>query len=199
MRFISLMLSLCLTFNVMAHSGTIQELERSFDEYHYSLSVEWDQQDPAFLEQQTALFFNQLKKLIQEQGLSVDEIRLLMESKVNDKAALAALKLKLNLMGPAASVEDMVKVIRESAQDFYTRGASWNGGVIISMTVGLLIAAAIGYAIWWNANHVCVASELQYTCYTHNNCYPNHYGTYCGPSYTSCGWSDVCTRYARKN
>lgn len=211
MRIVSLLVALCFSVNVMASTGTVQELERYLDDYHYSLSVEWDQKDQAFYDIKTKEFFGKLEKLIKEDGLSQDQIMTLVEKKTNNKAVVDALKLKLSLLSPGSSAEEMAAMVKESTKDMYAQGASWNGSVIIPVAVGLLVAAVVGYAIWWDATHECVAYETQYVCNTYNNChyygggYDPYYGggyyggTYChGGSYTTCGYTDVCTEYAKK-
>jgi hypothetical protein len=46
MRFVAF----CFSFNVLASTGTVHELERVVDDYHNSPSVDWDQKDPALYE-----------------------------------------------------------------------------------------------------------------------------------------------------
>jgi hypothetical protein len=205
MKIISLFVAFCFSLNVMAASGTIKELERHLDDYHYALSVEWDQQDDKFYQAQTSAFYAKLKQLIMEKGISQEQILSLVEGKVNDKAALEALKLRLSLANYTSSPEELARIVRESSKDFYAQGASWSAGSTITIVGGLLVAAVIGYAIWWSANHKCVAYEMQYVCQNYSNChygsyYDSYYGGYyCyGPGYTTCGWANVCTQYARK-
>jgi hypothetical protein len=201
MRIVSLLLAICFSMNVMASTGTIQELERHIDDYHYMMSVEWDQKDNEFYERETNLFFLKLKTMIKEEGLTQEQIMTLAEIKVNNKAVIDTLKLKLSLLSNVSSDDELAKILKETSKDFYNQGASWNGQVIVSVAVGLVIVGLIGYAIWWDKNHVCVAYENQYVCNTYNNCHYNpHYGgQYCYPnSYTTCGYVDVCTKYDRK-
>ena len=80
MRLISALLCFCLTFNVMAASGTVQELERALDEYQYSLTVEWDQKDAAFMTEKTEAFYQTLAVLMQK-GLTEKEIMDLVAKK----------------------------------------------------------------------------------------------------------------------
>lgn len=216
MRFVSLLIAFCFSFNVMAASGTIQELERQMDEYQYVLSVEWDQQDQAFFEAQTAQFFSKLGKLIKDDGLSKEEIMKLVEMKTKNKTALEALKLKVSLLAKDASVEELAGIVRESAKDLYSQGASWNGQVVFSVAIGLVLVGLVAYSVWWSATHECVAYENQWVCNTYDSCYYTggsisgsyHYdvwgnwvspGYTCyGPSQTRCGYADVCTQYAKK-
>lgn len=210
MRLISLLVAFCFSLNVMASTGTVQELERVMDDYHYSLSVEWDQKDHNFYDSKTKEFFSKIETLIKEQGLSQKQMMTLVEKKVNNQKVIDALKLKLNLLGKGSSPEELAKMIKESTKDMYDQGASWNGSVVFPVVIGLVVAAAIGYSLWWSANHECVAYETQYVCNTYNNCntyygtydpyYGGYYGgNYCyGGTYTTCGYANVCTQYEKK-
>lgn len=216
MRIISFLVAFCFSLNVMASTGTIQELERHMDDYQYALSVEWDQKDQAFYEAQTKAFFEKMGKLIKEDGLSKSEILRLVEAKTKNKEALEALKLKLSVLSKGASVEELANIVKEYSQDLYSQGASWNGQVVFSVVIGLVIVGAIAYAIWWDASHECVAWENQYVCYQEDNCYYSGgstsggysydvWGNWVAPGYTCygpprtyCGYSDVCTEYAKK-
>ena len=210
MRIISLLVAFCFTMNVMASTGTVQELERAFDDYHFSLSVEWDQKDQTFYDTKTKEFFSKLENMIKNEGLTQEQIMTLVKQRANNDKVVEALKLKMNLLGKGSSVEDLTNMMRDSSKDLYSQGASWNGAVVMPVVIGVLIIAAIGYSIWWDANHECVAWENQYICTTHDNCsysggyydsYGNYYagGNYCyGPSYTTCGYTDVCVRYEKK-
>lgn len=211
MRIISLLVALCFSLNVMASTGTVSELEKLMDDYHYSLSVEWDQKDQNFYDSKTKEFFQALEVLIKKEGLSREEMLKLVESKANNKAVVDALKLKLSLLSQGSSMEEMAAIVKDSTKDLYAQGASWNGSVVFPVVIGLVVAAVIGYALYWDATHECVAYESQYVCNTYNNCsyygggYDPYYGggyyggSYCyGSSYTTCGYADVCTQYAKK-
>lgn len=210
MRFLSLLVAFCLTFNVMAASGTVSEFEKALDDFHYSLSVEWDQQDQAFYDAKTKEFFSKMESMIKNDGLSKDQIMTVVSNRVKNPKVVEALKLKAALMGKAASAEELAKMIKESTNEMYSQGASWNGQVIVPVVIGVLVVAAIGYAVWWGATHECVRYESQYGCQTYNDCYYSggyydpyyggyYGGSYCyGGSYTTCGYRDVCVEYAKK-
>ena len=216
MRIISTLVALCFSLNVMASTGTLQELERHMDEYQYSLSVEWNQEDQAFYDAQTKIFFEKMRKLIQEDGLSQDEILQLIEAKTKNKEALEALKLKISVLSKGATTEELANIVKESAQELYSKGASWNGHVVFSVTLGIVLVGVLAYSIWWSATHECVAYENQYVCVQNSNCYYSGGSTHGGYSYdvwgnwvqpgytchgparTVCGYQDVCTEYAKK-
>lgn len=207
MRIISLIIAFCFSLNVLANSGTIQELERLVDDYHYTLNVEWDQKDSRFYEEQSQIFFKKLERLIVEGNLSKLEVAELLERKINNRAVAEAMKLKMSLLTNVNNSEELARVIRESANDFYDQGASWNGHVVFSVAISIVLIGLLAYSVWWDANHECVAWENKYVCDNRNNCsiyagydgYSHTYnGTICGPSYSTCGYTDVCTRYEKK-
>lgn len=216
MRIISLLVAFCFSLNVMAATGTIQELERHMDDYQYALSVEWDQKDQAFYDAQTKIFFEKMGKLIKEDGLSQAEILKMIEIKTKNKAALEALKLKLSVLSKGATPEELASIVKDASKDLYSQGASWSGEVVFSVVLGVVLVGVLAYSIWWSATHECVAYENQYVCNQYSNCHYTggsvHGGysydvwgnwvqpgyTCYGPSRTVCGYQDVCTDYAKK-
>ncbi len=215
MRFVSLLVAFCFSLNVMASTGTIQELERHMDEYQYALSVEWDQKDQAFYDAQTKIFFEKMSKLVSA-GLTQEEVLQMVEAKTKNKAALEALKLKISLLSKNATSEELAEIVKQSSKDLYSEGASWNGEVVFSVVIGLVVIGALAYSIWWSANHECVATENQYVCTQQSDCYYSggtvgggysydmwgnwvQAGYTCyGPPRSVCGYQDVCTEYAKK-
>lgn len=191
----SLLIAFCFSMNVMASTGTIQELERSFDNYHYALSVEWDQKDKAFYEKKTNEFMTELKDLIAKKGVSQEEIIKLAEKKINNKAAIEALKLKLSLVGNVSSPEELMKIFRETSADFYNQGASWNGRVLIPAAIVLVVIVGLGVAMWWSATHECSEYETRSKCTTQTTCHGTVPNVSCRDEQI-CFDSDVCTDYA---
>ncbi|WP_408097106.1 hypothetical protein ACJVC5_18905 [Peredibacter sp. HCB2-198] len=205
MKFVSLLVAFCFSLNVMASTGTIQELERSIDEYQYALTVDWDQKDEKFYDEQTQIFFGKMEKLIQA-GLSQKEIQTFVEKRVNNNKAVEALKLKISLLAKNASSEELAQVVKEATKEIYAQGASWNGYVIFPWIAGGIVVALLAYGAWWDANHECVAYENQYVCNTYYTCNGQViYGSPTGSSctfpiaHTTCGYTDVCTEYQKKD
>jgi hypothetical protein len=195
MKLVSLVLACCISLNVFAASGTHKELELLMDSYHYDLSVEWDQKDQKFYDAKTKQFFEEMGQLMSEKGISKEDLLVLVETKIKDKALLAALKTKLMLAGNAKTPEEMTQLIKESTQDLYIKGASWNGSIVAPVVVGLLFAGLIGYAIWHAANYECVEWEEKWVCST----YTYDENTSYSRTETTCGWEDVCTRTEKKD
>ena len=194
MKIISLVLALCMTLNVFAASGTNKELELLIDSYQFDLSVEWDQKDQKFFESKTKAFFASMNTLMLERGITKEEVLALLESKTKNKALIDSLRTKFMLLGEKKSVTEITKIIQDHADELYTKGASWNGEIVIPVVAGLLIVGLVAYLIWYSANHECVETEQRWKCttqqYNTDTSYPS--------SDTICGWQDVCTRYERK-
>lgn len=203
MKVVAMLLSLLFTFNAMA--GSVKSLESAMDDYHYTLTVEWDQKDEAFYNKQTDSFVANLSKLIQEQGLTKEQVLALAEKKMNNSKAFDALKLKLSLLSPAASASELAESLREAAKDFYSAGASWNGEAVMTYAVIGLVVLAVGYAVWFHATHECVRYESVYSCDSYDRCISETYDWETGTYYctwweeeTTCGYSDVCREWQKK-
>ena len=192
-KLLSFLLVLCFSANVMA--GSSAGLERAMDDYQYALTVEWDQKDQKVYQAKTDAFFAEMAKLISQEGLSQAEVLAIAEKKMQNKAQLEALKLKLSLAGKASNSAELAKILQDSVKGMYAQGASWNGDALLPIGIGLLVAAIVGYAIWFHATHECVATDERWECSSYTEC--NTYGDYCW-SDESCGWETYCTQYVKK-
>lgn len=192
-KIICSLVAFCFSFNVFASTGTFQELERTFDEYQYALTVEWDQKDQTFHEAQTQIFFSRMSELM-TQGLTKDDVQAFAEKKIQDPRALEALKLKLNLLTQVSGHQELARTLSQNADEFYARGASWSGRVDpIMLLGGLALAAVLGYAIWFSFTHECVAWGERWEC--NSDTTYTDYGSYTD---TVCGWRSYCTSWVKK-
>ena len=189
MRLISALLCFCLTFNVMAASGTVGELEKALDEYQYSLTVEWDQKDASFMTEKTEAFYHTLAQLM-DKGLTQKEVMDLVAKKSKNPKELEALTIKMKMLAHnASSSTELAQVMTENSKGFYSTGASWEGYYIVgAVGAGLVIAALIGYSIWFDANRTCVATAQGTQC----GWVAQYHG---GPQYYQCWETTYCTQY----
>lgn len=104
---------LCLCFVFPSFAGTQAEIKSVVDELNYTLSVEWDQQDEAFLKSA----INAFEAKLSDKGISHKDLLTFVAAE-NDM-----------------SVQELVKVIREGAT--YKKGASWNGVIYVLAGIGL--------------------------------------------------------------
>lgn len=150
MKAVALILTLCLSLNVMASTGTIQELEKSFDNYNYALTVEWDQKDTAFLEKTSYDFSMKLQDLINA-GLTSEQIIQFVGNKMNDKNQFETLKQVISSHPDILTANDLAYVLEAHSKSFYAQGARWNGeAVLTGVVIGIL---AIG-ALYWMGDRI---------------------------------------------
>ncbi len=194
MRFVAFILSLCLTMNVIAASTGQLQLERELDEYNYALSVEWDQKDWKFYEAETEKFLIKLSYLMREQGLTPNDLTLLSEKKIKNKAVLDAVKHRVERLGPNSSEADLIEILKQTSTEFYSQGASWNGMAVLLYGGGLVLLAAITYHLWVAATTECVQKVEEYKCISTSTIDVNGLVTVV----TDCGPKASCVAWAKK-
>lgn len=96
-------------------------LKQAIDEYHYSMTVEWDQVDQTFAQEQELKFHNTIEKLI-ENGLTVTQLK--MAFKENSQFDADQVIAEINEHNITDSLE-VQKYIQQKLQSNYARGASW--------------------------------------------------------------------------
>lgn len=141
----------------------LSRIEQSLDEYHYAMTVEWDQKDQKFYDEKTQIFLSAIQTAIAE-GATKEDIYKLAQTKMKSPEALAALKLKMNLLtAQATNSAELAEILKLSTADFYTQGASWNGDVgEVAMWAG--IALFVGFVVWFTVKYKCVAEERYRDC-----------------------------------
>ncbi len=194
MRFISALLCFCLTFNVMAASGTVSEFERALDEYQYSLTVQWDQKDAAFMTARTESFYATIATLM-TQGLTKEKILDVVSSKSNNIKEVETLKLRMDALASASnSSSELAEAITTNSTGLYATGASWEGSaVLISVGIVAVLGAAIAYSIWFDAKHTCVETAQGQQC----GWVSPYYGAPVSQQIYQCWNAPYCTRYER--
>lgn len=159
MKILSLLLMLTLTLNSFAATGSLSELERLIDDYHYTVSVEWDQKDQASYEELNLAFIKSAKQVLAQSSLTQEEILQLAERRLGGRKELEALKLKMNLRKAPTTDEETIALVQEISKDFYQKGASWNGDVVlpIAIVAGVIaVFVALNYLMQSIATHKCV-------------------------------------------
>lgn len=198
-RIICLLLLLCFTANSFAATAGVKNLEKIMDDFHYTITVEWDQKDQSFYDKQSDLFLAKIAAQMTESGLSKEDLLTLAENKMNDKKTFEALKFKLSLLKKDLTSEELSQTLKDSSKEFYKAGASWNGDVTSYAFIGVFILL-IGYGIWFEATHECVQYEEVYSCETYTYCRQyDSYGncTWYG-SDEDCGYVSTCKQYVKK-
>lgn len=145
MKLIAIALSMCISFNVLADS--VQKLEKVFDDYQYSMTVEWDQKDVAFKEAQNSLLKSQIERMLERKEISVKEIETLVNEKTHDSRLVQDLNQKLR--GEKVTPELVMSLLEE--RGLYQQGASWSPdevadffykGLLVLFVVEIVVALA---------------------------------------------------------
>lgn len=155
MKLVAMLLSLCISLNVLASSVPSQELEQAFDNYHYSLTVEWDQSDVSFKEAQTNIFFANLDTLV-SQGLTNEEISNFVAIKISDKKILSHIQSQMSVLAnKASSSTELAKLLSHSSTEFYQQGASWEYSRAQVTTIVVAISALFVFGVFFNIKYGC--------------------------------------------
>ncbi len=181
-------------FTVHAQASTVEGLKKAFDELHFSLEHDWDQQDRSFYEAQMKKFNQELRSL-QAQGLTSDQLLDFAKSQTKNPQMAKDLEtaftmIKINKMSSSEANRYVLDVMKKS----YSRGASWTGEVFIYAAIGILIVAlAIGIASGASGSSSSSGGGYSSSCYYDDiylcdtYCYDDYwYGYTC---YDDCYWS----------
>ncbi len=190
MKFISWVLLICLSSNVLASASSMQELESSLDEYQYSMTVDWDQHDKVFYQQKTEAFFSKLQDLMINGQVTQAEVMTLIESKVADKSAINDIRAQIGDVSSVKSSSELANILKDNSDKFYAKGASWDGVTTLTVAIVAPIVGLFAYIIWYGATHKCVATSREYVCEARSN------GI--GGINNNCGYRNVCTETVRK-
>ncbi len=158
---IALLISLSF-FSLHAKEATHDVLKSAFDELHYSLTVEWDQKDSEFYQEQMKAFSKKLGEL-QKQGLDNKELIKFVTQQIPDEKMANDLEktlnmIDLNLMDPAEARQYALNAMVDS----YSSGANYSGSTGIMIGSILLITIAI-VAVAVSGGNVYVSSCNYYT------------------------------------
>ncbi len=198
------LLFLAFTFclNSFAATGTADELARAFDDFQYSITVDWDQKDQKAYQAMMNTFYEKLDKLTQKDGMAVSDLEKMVEEKVKDPKVVSALRLKVQLLGKSASREDILSLLRSESSALYSKGASWNGDATLTYGIIALVVGIVAYAIYFQLTHDCVKYEEgnTYSCSASQHYSCDYSGFDCGyvdgPEH--CGYNTICTQYVKK-
>ncbi len=175
MRILTTFLSFILSFGLMA--GT--SVETLVDNYNYAMSVEWDQKDVIFHQAKTQELISELSKI----QVSPQELMSLVEKK--NPANLDLLKAKLSLMN-LSSPEAISREILEMSPSLYSKGSSWNGAVVYSGGMLLILALVVFYTMN-SKEQVCAGTSM---------------GDHCelvGSDKVVCSYGEYCSKWKDKD
>ncbi len=138
-------IALCLAFTIFtasAMASTNDGLKKAFDEFNYSVQVEWDQKDPSFMEAKK-LELMQTIAGFEAEGMTRAELIGFAKSQLKDATLIKSLDsvleaVSMNTMTSQEAQNIMIRAINNSQ----SQGANWNG-IIVVTPVGLLILILI--------------------------------------------------------
>lgn len=133
-KFLLTLLTLLLVPQFALASST-EALKNLMDEYHYAMTVEWDQRDPIFAQEAQKSFEQGLEEL-RVQGLSTQQLKSVVPldwKKIETEFAMTDLSNPVELR----------TLIERNTQR--SKGAAWNGEVLGPVIVLGLLAAVIGW------------------------------------------------------
>jgi hypothetical protein len=187
-KFITMMMVVAI-FTVQAHASAKDGLKAAFDEMNYSLTVEWDQKDKTFYENQLKKFTQTVRDL-QKAGLTNDQMIAFAKSQVKDAKVAKDLETAFSMITiNKMSSEEASKYMMDSMKRAYSNGASWSGDVFLYLGVGLLVVAlAVGLA---NGGGTQTGGSVGGGSYCVDDCY--YYDYQCG--YDFWGWPVYCEAY----
>ncbi len=140
-------LFLALVFVTSASASTVgpQAVQNVIQEFNYSISVEWDQKDPAFYKAQVEKLKSELAAL-QADGVPMSDIIAASVSSIKDAKLAADMKAALEVVQAGKlSIEEAQSMVFEAARNSNTRGASWSSDVF--MYIGPIIGIALVLAL----------------------------------------------------
>jgi hypothetical protein len=145
-KFMTLILALSL-FSVSAMANTNDGLKAAFEEFNYSINVEWDQKDASFLEAKK-LELTQAINALEAEGMTRLELITFAKSQIKD----AALAKSLDSLIEAVALNTMTAVqaqaiMTQALEKSQSAGANWDGAFIVITPFGLLILVLVILAI----------------------------------------------------
>lgn len=150
------------TGELQATTGT--SLKQAFDEFNYTVTVEWDQKDRTVYDQAVAKLKAKFAAA-QAEGYNNGELL----DAIAEQSSNVALKKELQALRVQAelgliSKSEIEKRVQDAVSRSYARGASWNGEAVLLGVVGLIVVLIlVGYVqCVADPNHTTVCSDYGY-------------------------------------
>lgn len=162
-----------LTAQTKAAAGSNESLKEAFNDFNYSVSVEWDQQDQAAYHSEVNKFEAKILTL-QNNGLTDRELLNFLIANIKDKNAAEDLKQFYEMISvQKLDSSEIQSMTQEILNRHYARGSSWvGGGLVIGAGVILVLAGVIAFKLWqidWKSKHCSHDLVCNYgNCYTEN-------------------------------
>lgn len=158
-------LAICMTISASASTGAVRSLEQAVNEYEYSLTVDWDQNDKEFRDQATRELSEKIKTILSNGSVSREELLSVVEKRIHSKEKLDALMVKIALLPKSLSEEQQVTSLLSTLESG-SQGASWNGDVVGKAFMAILVSGMILVLANTIQQGECLerSTELEETC-----------------------------------
>jgi hypothetical protein len=157
LRIISLLL-LSALISVQTHAATGTGLKQAFDEFRYSVNVEWDQQDLTYYETARERLETRIGEAMAN-GATTEQVIEVAIAQIPDAKLAAEMRQSAQLLQAGKlSASDARELLMKSLEAQGSRGASWTGVGSFLMNVVYFTLAMLGlivYAIAYDSGYMC--------------------------------------------
>lgn len=150
MKKIILSLVTLMLFSQASFAAHPQGLKELIDNYQYSIEVEWDQKDPAFLEQQNQMLTEGIKSLV-AQGQNPRELLEEVLADIPNEQFKADVRAGLAVAArEQLAPEQLNEMILMAAANTHAQGAAWSVWAKIGVgVVATIVVARIALEIYF--------------------------------------------------
>jgi hypothetical protein len=146
-KFMVSLIALCM-LTVQSFAATSNGLKAAFDDLNYSLTVEWNQTDRAFYNQQMEKFAQSLRAAnVTNQELVEFTVSQVKDQKLANDLRTAFTMVQINNMNQKDAQKYVIDIMNKS----YSHGASWNGGAVIGGAVLVVVIVAVALLVTGDA------------------------------------------------
>jgi hypothetical protein len=125
-------------------------IKDALDELHYSLSIEWNQTDPSFLEEQKESFKKRLM-LLSEQGVSNDQLMQAAVELIKDQTQRKEVELLFTrILSSQIDEQTLADSLMQLSEKMYSTGASWNARTALVSVTAIIVVATVANIVYSN-------------------------------------------------
>lgn len=145
--------SIVLVFSLLsttAQASAVSGLKDAYDELQYALTVEWDQKDKVFHQDQLKNF-NQKLEALQKEGLTHKEMMDFSKSLIKNEKIAKDLEESLKVISAdKLSTEQAQKFLKSALEKSFSQGAHYQGDgfdVAMYIVVGFILVLVVGLGL----------------------------------------------------
>lgn len=167
MKRLLVLLLTCILFTAQVHAATNNGLKVAFDEFNYSLSVEWDQKDQAFHDKKVAEFKASLESMYANGLTNVDVINFMAAETKNETLKKDLEILSVNLALNKYSQNESFELVQKALGRYYSQGSSWMPERGQLLTYGVALLGVFMFAMFIKC---LVSPGAEVTSYSYTSC-----------------------------